>query len=142
MYQLVPINNGVLDIDYNDICEGITLSPTQAIVRLKDNAQVRGTWISQTIDQWHAAFNTGTVTANKTTITANGTDSATITATVPASLTSVTFYNANTNAVIGTSTVTNQTATISITSTTPKTIPVRVGDFLMTQENKIIIQAQ
>lgn len=55
MYQLVPVNNGVLDIDYRDMIEGIHTTATQALVHLVDSAVVRSTWTAKTQTDWDNA---------------------------------------------------------------------------------------
>ena len=43
-YYIVPVNNGVLDIDYRDLQEGIHTNADTCHVRLRDGAEVRESW--------------------------------------------------------------------------------------------------
>jgi hypothetical protein len=43
-YFKIPNVNGVLDIDYIDLLEGITISVTEAVVSLRDETEQRETW--------------------------------------------------------------------------------------------------
>lgn len=44
MYYIVPVNNGMLDIDYADLIQGIQTSATECYVKLREQAEPRGTW--------------------------------------------------------------------------------------------------
>ena len=44
MLYVVPAVDGVLDIDYKDLQEGVQSSATECYVRLRDGAIVRPTW--------------------------------------------------------------------------------------------------
>ncbi len=44
MFYKVPVNDGMLDIDYEDLLEAVQLSPAEVYVRLGDAAAVRATW--------------------------------------------------------------------------------------------------
>ena len=43
-YYIVPVNNGVLDIDYRDLQEGIHTNADTCHVRPRDGAEVRESW--------------------------------------------------------------------------------------------------
>ena len=44
MYFIVPVNDGLLDIDYADLIQGIQTSATECYVKLRDQAVPRETW--------------------------------------------------------------------------------------------------
>lgn len=52
MYYIVPVINGVLDIDYRDLIEGIQTATDTCHVRLRDGADVRGSWMAITADEF------------------------------------------------------------------------------------------
>lgn len=52
MYHLVPVNNGELDINYQDLISAIEVSDTHYIVNLQDSAEIRDSWIAQTELDW------------------------------------------------------------------------------------------
>lgn len=53
MYFRVPVNNGVMDIDYRLLIQGIGISGTEAIVNLHPDAIVRESWVSITEDEFN-----------------------------------------------------------------------------------------
>ncbi|OPX93980.1 MAG: hypothetical protein A4E53_00143 [Pelotomaculum sp. PtaB.Bin104] len=53
-YYKVSINQGVLDINYEDMIEGIAISETEAVVMLRDNAEQRETWTLITEEQFNS----------------------------------------------------------------------------------------
>jgi hypothetical protein len=56
MYAKVPINNGLLDIDYGvNNLQVITLSATQAIINVPDGTPTRSTWTTATETDWSNA---------------------------------------------------------------------------------------
>lgn len=44
MFYIVPVENGVLDIDYRDIQEGVQTTDHTCHVKLRDGAEVRESW--------------------------------------------------------------------------------------------------
>lgn len=54
MYYLVAVNNGVLDIDYTDLIEGIVVSSNEGWVKLREGAILRSTWIEKTQEEFEA----------------------------------------------------------------------------------------
>ena len=44
MLYIVPIENGVLDIDYRDLQEGVQTTAETCHVKLRDGAEVRESW--------------------------------------------------------------------------------------------------
>jgi hypothetical protein len=54
-YFIVPVNSGVLDIDYEYLQEGIQTSDTQAYVVLREGFEIRATWQEITEDQFDGA---------------------------------------------------------------------------------------
>jgi len=44
-FFIVPVNNGLLDIDYADLVEGIQTTATECYVKLRDIAAIRDTWL-------------------------------------------------------------------------------------------------
>lgn len=55
VYYIVPVNNGLLDIDYLYLQEGIQTSATECYVKLRDGATVRDSWQVITEDQFNQA---------------------------------------------------------------------------------------
>ena len=87
------------------------------------------------------------VSADKTTIKADGIDTAMVTAIVPAVLTEIAFYHADTGEAIATVPVNpaTHTATLQVTATTPGTIRIRAGEPTdeptVTWLNEVVINA-
>lgn len=52
MYYKVPINDGVLDIDYNFLEHGVGVSQTEAYVKLREGYTIRPSWQSITEEEW------------------------------------------------------------------------------------------
>jgi len=52
-YFIVPVNDGVLDIDYLYLQEGVQNSETECYVKLKSGAYVRESWQSITEEQFN-----------------------------------------------------------------------------------------
>lgn len=52
-YYKVPINQGILDINYDNLVEGIAISETEAVVVLRDSSEQRETWTSITEEQFN-----------------------------------------------------------------------------------------
>jgi hypothetical protein len=82
--------------------------------------------------------------ADNYSITANGTDTATITAEVHPGLTEVIFHHADTGEPITTVPVdpATHTATLQVTATTPGVVRIRAGEPTMTKLNEAVIIAQ
>jgi len=51
-FFIVPVNNGLLDIDYADLVEGIQTTATECYVKLRDIAAIRDTWLGITEEQF------------------------------------------------------------------------------------------
>ena len=54
-YYMVSVNNGVLDIDYEYLQEGIQINDTTAYVVLREGFTVRPTWQEITAEQLNQA---------------------------------------------------------------------------------------
>lgn len=95
-------------------------------------------------DQASKRFEEITISTNKTTITADGVDTAMVTAQIPAVLLEITFYHADTGEPMATVPVDSEThtATLQVTATTPGTIRIRAGEPTMTKLNEVVITAQ
>lgn len=52
-YFIVPVNDGLLDIDYYYLIEGIQISATQCYVALREGFTVRDTWEEITEEQFN-----------------------------------------------------------------------------------------
>jgi len=61
VYYIVPVNNGILDIDYFFLAQGVQLSETECYVALRAGAEVRQSWQAITEEQ----FNTAKVNMNE-----------------------------------------------------------------------------
>lgn len=55
MFFLVPINGGLLDINYMDLEEGIQISETEAYVKLRPEGEMRLSWQAITEEQFNQA---------------------------------------------------------------------------------------
>lgn len=88
-------------------------------------------------------FRAGIATSDKTTIAADGLDTATVTAEVHPDLTEITFYHADTGEPITTLPVDPEThtATLQVTATTPGVIRIRAGEPTITRLNEVIVNA-
>lgn len=53
-YFVVPVSNGVLDIEYRDLIQGIQTSATECYVKLREQAEPRGTWTTITEQEFEA----------------------------------------------------------------------------------------
>lgn len=137
-YFKVPITNGVLDIDYRDMIEGINHNDYEAYVRLKDGVEVKDTWTAIAEDEFLAAFNAARLTVDKTKILADGEDTAVIRAENP-KLSEVTFIEVNLGQTIQTSPVdpSKGAAILRVSATTPGVIRIRVGLPLLSRVNEI-----
>ncbi len=84
------------------------------------------------------------ITADKTAITANGLDTATVTAKVPAVLAEITFYHAVNGEAIVTVPVDSvtHTATLQVTATTPGVIKIRAGEQTVGRLSEVEVTAQ
>jgi len=51
-YFVVPVNDGVLDIDYAYLAEGVQNSETSCYVELREGSTVRNTWQAITKEQF------------------------------------------------------------------------------------------
>lgn len=51
-YYIVPVNDGLLDIDYLYLQEGVQTSATECYVKLRDGAEPRETWQEITEEQF------------------------------------------------------------------------------------------
>ena len=142
MYYKVPMANGVLDINYETLIEARTLNLIEAVVLLQ-NAEKKETWAEITEAEYLAAFGGCRLQVDKTTITADGLDTATVTADAFPGLTEITFYHADTGKVISTMPVDPaiHTATLQVTATTPGVIRIRTGEPTITQLNEVVINA-
>ena len=54
MYYIVPVNNGMLDIDYADLIQGIQTTATECYVKLREQSEPRGTWIAITEQEFES----------------------------------------------------------------------------------------
>lgn len=54
MFFKVPVLNGVLDIDYKYLEQGIQVSETEAYVKLREGFMTRGSWVPITEVQFEA----------------------------------------------------------------------------------------
>ncbi|KJR97941.1 MAG: hypothetical protein VR68_11560 [Peptococcaceae bacterium BRH_c4a] len=99
-----------------------------------------------TLDHYYSAgqFKPITVSVDKATITANGVDTASITAHVPDVLSEITFYHADTGKPMTTVPVdpATHTAALQVAATTPGTIHIRVGEPTRIKLNEVVITAQ
>ena len=84
------------------------------------------------------------LSVDKTAITADGLDTATVTAEVHPDLAEITFYHADTGEPIATVPVdpATHTATLQVTATTPGVIKIRAGEPTITKLNEVVITAQ
>jgi hypothetical protein len=136
VYIIAPVTNGVRDTDDHYFIDGVQPNETQCYCIMQDDAPVRETWTILTEAQYHAAvdpvlpWNVVTATVDKPSITANGTDTATVTATVPATtgLTTLDFIHPDAGALISTQPVANGVATLEVTATTAGPILIQAGD--------------
>ncbi len=55
VYYIVPVNSGLLDIDYLYLQEGVQASATECYVKLRDGAELRSTWQEITEEQFEQA---------------------------------------------------------------------------------------
>lgn len=85
-----------------------------------------------------------TVSADKLTIMADGLDTATVTAKVPAALSKIAFCHADTDRVIATVPVdpVTHTAALQVTATTPGVIKIRAGEQTVGRQNEMEVLAQ
>jgi hypothetical protein len=44
-YYKVPVTDGILDIDYADLVEGIHYAENECYVKLREGVQARGSWV-------------------------------------------------------------------------------------------------
>ena len=51
-YFKVPVIGGVLDIDYYHLEQGISISETEALVKLREGFKVRESWQEITEEEW------------------------------------------------------------------------------------------
>ena len=51
-YYKVPVIGGVLDIDYYHLEQGISISETEALVKLREGFKVRESWQEITEEEW------------------------------------------------------------------------------------------
>jgi hypothetical protein len=54
VYFIVPVNAGLLDIDYADLIEGVQTSATECYVKLREQTEPRGTWIAITEQEFES----------------------------------------------------------------------------------------
>ncbi len=54
MYFIVPVNNGLLDIEYADLIQGIQISATECYVKLREQSVPRATWTKITEQDFEA----------------------------------------------------------------------------------------
>lgn len=143
MYFRVPVVDGALDIDYSFLIEA-RLTDSIGVVMLRDGFEVRASWQQISETDYLAAFNAGRLQTNKTVVTANGLDTATVVAEVHSDLAEITFYHADTGEVITTVPVdpTTCTATLQVTATTPGVVRIRAGEPTITRLNEVVITAQ
>ena len=55
MFYIVPVESGVLDIDYRDLQEGLQTTAETCHVRLRDRAEKRASWIEITEVEFNQA---------------------------------------------------------------------------------------
>jgi hypothetical protein len=137
MYITCAYALGVRDTDDTHFPPSVCIqtSDTLAYCIVPDDAPVRESWTVITEAQYHAGvdpmlpYAVVTASVDKSTIQANGTDTATVTATVPATtgLTEINFMHSDTGTLISTQPVANGVATLGVTATTPGTINVQAG---------------
>lgn len=147
-FYRVPINNGVLDIDYLFLIEGRTVmldtnSNGLAVVWLRDGVEERETWQKLTQDEYLAYCSGGQASVNKSVIQANGIDTTVVTVECHFTLTAISFYHTDTGELIATVPVDPEahTATLQVTATTPGVIRIRAGEPTITRLNEVIIHA-
>lgn len=138
MYITCAYSNGVRDTDDTHFPPSVCVqtSDTLAYCIAPDDAPVRESWTVITEAQYHAGvdpilpWQVVTASVDKSTIQANGTDTATVTATVPATtlLTQIDFIHSDTGVLISTQPVDSGTATLEVTATTPGVIRIQAGD--------------
>ncbi|GIM45972.1 hypothetical protein DNHGIG_15210 [Collibacillus ludicampi] len=56
MYKIVPLVNGVLDLDYSDIIQAIDNGDGTAIVHVQDTTEPRQSWRDATEQDWQNAL--------------------------------------------------------------------------------------
>ena len=141
MLAIVKAENGIPSVK-GFIYEAVSFDEKTAIAYLeKDEPDVV---IARLNDiEYLKYFRAGIVTNDKVVIQADGLDTATVTAEVHPDLTEITFYHADTNAVISTVPVDPVThkATLQVTATTPGVIHIRAGEPTITRLNEVIINA-
>lgn len=54
MFYIVPVTNGVLDIDYDYLLEGIQTSENECYVKLREGVTARETWTEITEQEFEA----------------------------------------------------------------------------------------
>ncbi len=94
--------------------------------------------------EYLAAFNGGIVSVDKSIISADGLDTATVTVKAHPDLAEIIFYHVDTDEPIATVSVnpTTHTTTLQVTATTPGVIRIRAGEPTMTRLNEVVIMAQ
>ena len=134
MFYCVPIIDGTLDIDYQDLINGKAISDTEALVELKDAAAARPGWIPLTKTAYLELHETGIMTLDKSTIMANGTDKATLEVSV-STLASIDFYDVLNDVAICTQPVAGGKAVLEITSNAPGVVKIRAGQKMANNAN-------
>ncbi len=51
---VVSVSDGVLDIEYRDLIQGIQTSATECYVKLREQSEPRGTWIAITEQEFES----------------------------------------------------------------------------------------
>lgn len=139
---VVTASNGI-PITRKLVLEAISLNQESVVAYLfEDDPDTMIEYISDI--EYLKYFRGGKVAVDKPTITANGLDTATVTAEVHPDLTKITFYHADTGEPIATVPVdpATHTATLQVTATTPGVIRIRAGDPTVTRLNEVVITAQ
>lgn len=142
MFARVPANDGVPQVGTIHLYEGKSISDAEAVV-FCEATEAQDGWIILSELEYLAFWGGGRVSIDKNTITADGFDTATITAEVHPDLTEITFYHADTGELIATVPVDPAThvATLKVTATTPGVIRIRAGELTVTRLNEVTIHA-
>jgi len=141
MFYRCPAIEGVPLIG-NVMCfEGNSVSDTECVVWVSERIEGEG-FVEITDIEYLSFFKAGRVTSDKTLISSDGTDAATVTITVHESIGEVTLYDADGNIIATLPVGPDHTATLSITATTPGSIFIRAGASTRTKLNEVVITAQ
>ena len=129
MYYIVPVQDGMMDIDYNFVEYSHIMADT-AYVKMRPGFSQRDSWIELSEDELLEFFGAARLSADKTDISADGVDAANIEA-LTALLTEVSFYNIDTGELIAALPAANGKAVLQVASASPGRLRVRAGQRLL-----------